>query len=810
MKNKILLKSLILYFLIITKILGNTIEFESDDLIILENGNLIKASKGKVIDKKENIEIEGNKSIYDKILDEVTVIGDVKFFDKTENIYIESEKAIYSKKFNIVKTYGKTYIKVEDEYQIYSRDLTYDKGLMIVRSKEDTTIRDLLNNTYNFEDGFKFETDKEQITSKKTNVIDEKNNNYSFENAKINLLTKEILGKDVVVHFTDELFGDKNNDPKLKGKSIVSNENFTKIYKSVFSTCNLINKNCRDWELESKIFNHDKKKRIFEYKNSWVNLWGKRIMFLPYFHHPDPSVKRMSGFLQPTFMKSDALGRWVHVPYFKVLSDDRDMTFNPRFFLKDDYTPRANKLLFQTEYRRALKDDYLFISDFSINHDGNNRSSHFFAALDGRFNDNTTYKLQLQDVSNDNYLGLHGITSAINNKTSSLRSFIEIDTGGTRTDKYGGEEDDYSLSISAQVFEDLSKVDSDKFQYIFPSIGFTKYVPIDEKYNGNFVFSSGFSYSNHTTNHDDIHVNNDFSFGSIPVISKGILTDYTFMLRNSNSYTRTGSDDELSNYDIYGLSGLNVSYPLKKDLDNSTNFLKPKALLMYSPNNTNDLSTKNIRLDVNRIFSLDRIATSSTVEGGRSLALGLEFENRDFMNEVKYGFNIAQNFRDKKNDNLPHASKLNETRSDIIGNVVYSLNKNFKLDYGFAYDRDLHHSNSDSIGLTLTTNNFVTEFGYISERNDLADSEHITSSSKYNFTDRTSLSFSTARDLNTDFTEYYNLIYNYKTDCLEANVAYKKKYYTDGDIVPDESLFFTLRFIPFVTFNAKDTQLQNY
>ena len=229
MKNKILLKSLILYFLIITKILGNTIEFESDDLIILENGNLIKASKGKVIDKKENIEIEGNKSIYNKILDEVTVIGDVKFFDKTENIYIESEKAIYSKKFNIVKTYGKTYIKVEDEYQIYSRDLTYDKGLMIVRSKEDTTIRDLLNNTYNFEDGFKFETDKEQITSKKTNVIDEKNNNYSFENAKINLLTKEILGKDVVVYFTDELFGDKNNDPKLKGKSIVSNENFTKI-----------------------------------------------------------------------------------------------------------------------------------------------------------------------------------------------------------------------------------------------------------------------------------------------------------------------------------------------------------------------------------------------------------------------------------------------------------------------------------------------------------------------------------------------------------------------------------------------------
>ena len=810
MKNKIFLNSFILYFLLITKILANSIEFESDDLTILENGNLIKASGGKVIDKKENIEIEGENSIYDKILDEVTVIGNVKFFDKIENIYIESEKAIYSKKFNIVKTFGDTFIRVEDEYKIYSKDLTYDKGLMVIRSKEDTTIRDLLNNTYNFEEGFKFETDKEQITSKKTNVLDEDNNNYTFDKAKINLLTKEVLGKEVVVYFTDDLFGDKKNDPKLKGKSVVSNENFTKIYKSVFSTCNLINKNCRDWELESREFNHDKKKRIFEYKNSWVNLWGKRVMYLPYFHHPDPSVKRMSGFLQPSFNKSDALGRWAHVPYFKVLSHDKDMTFNPRFFLQDNYSPRGNKLLFQTEYRRALKDDHMFISDFSINHDGENRSSHFFAALDGRLNESTSYKLQLQDVSNDNYLGLYGISSELNKKTSSLRSFIEIDNGGSRINKNGEEEDDYSLNISAQVFEDLSKVDSDKFQYIFPSIGYSKNVPIDESYNGNFVYSSGFSYSNHTTNTHDIGFNNDFTFGSTPFFFKGTSSNYSLMMRNTNSYTRTNSNDEFNDSDIYGLSSLYADLPLKKQLDNSTNFLKPRALLMYSPNNTNDLSTKNIRLDINRIFSLDRIASSGTVEGGRSLALGLEFENRNLLNEVRYGLNFAQNFRDKKNDNLPHTSKLNETRSDIIGNVNYHVNKNFKLDYGFAYDRDLHHSNSDSIGLTLSANNFITKFGYISERNDLADTEHISNTTKYNFTDRNSLSFDTARNLNTDFTEYYNLIYTYKTDCLEANIEYKKKYYTDGDIVPDESLFFTLRFIPFVTFNAKDTQLQDY
>ena len=43
----------------------------------------------------------------------------------------------------------------------------------------------------------------------------------------------------------------KNNDPILKGSSIVSNNQNTKIYKTVFSTCNKKNKKCRGWELNT-------------------------------------------------------------------------------------------------------------------------------------------------------------------------------------------------------------------------------------------------------------------------------------------------------------------------------------------------------------------------------------------------------------------------------------------------------------------------------------------------------------------------------------------------------------------------------
>ena len=60
-------------------------------------------------------------------------------------------------------------------------------------------------------------------------------------------------------------------------------------------------KNCRGWELQSEIFTHNKTKKLFEYEKSWFKVFEKKIFYLPYFNHPDPTVKRKSGFLN-TFL----------------------------------------------------------------------------------------------------------------------------------------------------------------------------------------------------------------------------------------------------------------------------------------------------------------------------------------------------------------------------------------------------------------------------------------------------------------------------------------------------------------------------
>ena len=58
------------------------------------------------------------------------------------------------------------------------------------------------------------------------------------------------------------------------------------------------------------------------------------------------------------------------------------------------------------------------------------------------------------------------------------------------------------------------------------------------------------------------------------------------------------------------------------------------------------------------------------------------------------------------------------------------------------------------------------------------------------------LSFSTRVNKKTDLTEYYNLMYQYKNDCLAASIEYNKDYYEDSDIKPEESVFFKLTIIP--------------
>ena len=61
------------------------------------------------------------------------------------------------------------------------------------------------------------------------------------------------------------------------------------------------------------------------------------------------------------------------------------------------------------------------------------------------------------------------------------------------------------------------------------------------------------------------------------------------------------------------------------------------------------------------------------------------------------------------------------------------------------------------------------------------------------------MSFKTRENKKEKITEFYNLIYEYKNDCLIAAVEYSKDNYNFQDLKPEEKLFFKLTIVPFGT-----------
>ena len=260
--------------------------------------------------------------------------------------------AIYYSNENKIITKNKTIIQLEEKYTIDTSNITYDRNLKEIFSKNKTIVKDLDNNILS-SNNFKLFNEKKIIEAHNVNLIDYELNSYYIELAKLNLKIGEILGKDLSIKFNNKYF-EKNNEPRLKARSIIVEKEKTLFSKGAFTTCKKRKDKCPPWEMTAEEIKHDKIKKMINYKNAWLKVYDKPILYFPRFFHPDPTVKRQSGFLLPTFASSNNLGNYLSIPYFHVISDNKDLTFTPRFYDKQ-------KTLYQTEYRQVnKKSDHIF------------------------------------------------------------------------------------------------------------------------------------------------------------------------------------------------------------------------------------------------------------------------------------------------------------------------------------------------------------------------------------------------------------------------------------------------------------------
>ena len=769
--------------------------FESGNIEILNEGQRLYSDLGVKVTTSDNIEITADKFDYNKITSKLKLEGNVIIYDLDNEVEIKTNKIHYFRKLEEMKTFGETEIFIKNNYEIKSKNITFLRNKKQIFSDNKTYVKDNYNNNF-VSENFLFLTSDEIFKGKNVTFKDNLGNTSKYESFFGDLKNKEALGKNVKYFFTNDAFGNKKNEPRLYGNILESNSDKTEISKGIFTTCKKRD-GCPPWTIKAKKITHDKNKKIINYQNAWLQVYDKPIFYFPRFFHPDPTVKRQSGFLIPKFSDSSSAGTSLQIPYFKVLADNKDLTFSPRIFADQ-------KLILQNEYRRVEK-NYDHIMDVGIftsvlSNEQQTSKSHLFSNTKFEFNNNvfqeSDLQVNLEHVTNDTYLKKYKINSPLIKNETVMHTFLE----------YNGYNDESSLNFSVESYEDLTKNSHDRYEFIYPDITYTKDLEKNFNLDGLLNLSSNVYQKQFNTNQYQQTLTNDLIYSSpIKFTKNGIKNDYQLLIKNHNERNKTGSKNE-NNSTNKLLSNImyNLSYPLKKQGKIYDDFLKPTISFRYSPNKTPNMALEDRKLDISNINSFDRISSGSGIEGGQSLTMGMEYTKKDKNQNEKISIDLAQVYRDVENPDLPVKSTLNKKYSDIIGKVKFNLMNNLNFEYNFMMDNNLDKTNYNSILAGITVNNFVTNFEYLEEKDFVGIKSYVSNTSSYLFDENNSIKFSTRRNREIDLTEFYNLIYQYENDCLKAALEYNKTYYSDSDVKPEDELFFSITITPFTKINTKN------
>ena len=787
--------------------------FEISNLEITDNGNIYKGkNRGKILTDTQ-LELISDNFEYLKKTNQLKVEGNVQLFDFKNDISINAETIFYFKDKGKISSIGKTSIKISNDYTIEGYDLTFLEDEMILSSNGNTTIKDKDLNEYKLEK-FQYFINQEILKGENIQVSINQNNQINKDNFLIktgffDLKQNKFLAKDIIANLHKDLFGNNKNDPRINAVSAVGDEFTTTFKKGVFTSCKKTDK-CPPWKLSAEKIKHDKIKQQIIYKNAWLEIYDFPVFYFPKFFHPDPSIKRQSGFLSPSLGSSKNTGNSISTPYFYLISEDKDLTIKPQLF-------DNNKILLQNEFRQKTKKtlsivDFGFVNghDSSIKDKGGTRS-HIFtkSIIDLSLDDYiySTLKVDYQKASNDNYLKVFNLESPIlpaNNDV--LESAIKLDL----------EHEDYDLTTSLEMYETLKGSNSDRYQYVLPSYNFNKNFYLED-FTGGLNFNS---YGNNTLKDTNVTTStliNDLNYSALNnFMDNGVKTKFDIFFKNVNvvgknnpKYQNNPQSELMSAYTY------NMSLPMIKKTYTNFNTLEPKISIRLSPHDMKNNKDLERRIDINNIFNSNRLSIKDSFEGGDSITLGLNFKKekiktKNSISEIEeyIDFKLASVFRLNEEKNIPTKSTLNKKKSNIFGEFNFKPIKNFSLGYNFSLTEDLNTLEYNSLITKMKFKNFTTSFDYLEESGVIGHTNVNKNKTEYSFNDANFISFNTRKNRKLDLTEYYNLIYEYKNDCLVAGIKYKKNYYNDADITPTEELFFSITIVPLASFSPSKMALK--
>lgn len=579
-----------------------------------------------------------------------------------------------------------------------------------------------------------------------------------------------------------------------------SGGNVTEFDNAVYTAC----KACEDdpskpltWELKAVKIRHNQLEKEVEYEDVTLEMFGQPVLYFPYFFHPDPTVRKKSGFLAPQFSSSDFYGFGTRIPYFWNIAPDYDLTIQP--LITTGQGP-----VFDFVWRQRLADGYYTVRPTFVWQadppsrppgDDTFRGS---IATEGLFtiNERWSWGWNATAVTDDTYLRRYGFDG---NTDLVSTAFLQ------------GISDRNYFSLRGYHFQGLLEGDDDDntpqvhpvldHNYIFEQRPLGGELALDTT----FVSLSRDSGANSTRLSSDLHWERQFisSMGHVIRPFWSLRGDiYSVDDVNNPATNLRGGSETFARF--LPSAGVEYRWPLVSQSQLGTHVFEPIAQIIASPDETheNDVPNEDSRafsFDASHLFQRNKFSGVDRFEGGTRANVGFRYTITDVFGGFSE-FTFGQSYHLAGENSFGPGSGLAGDTSDFVASAYYRPNENLKLGARARFDDEDFDVKTTEVSLAAKHGRFETALTYANISSDAnpigtGNREEINFSGSFDITERWELFGNAAFDIEHSDRISEGLGIGYEDECLAVSLAYSQTHFEDRDIRPEQRVMlnFSLR-----------------
>lgn len=667
--------------------------------------------------------------------------------------------------------------------------LTYDRSNNTVLAEGNVEVA--YDTRVLFADKLIYNQDTDIIRAEGNIAILEESGQVTFaESAELKGDLKEGVVENIQMLLSDNSKFAANRATRIRDRLSVLN-------KAVFSPCKVCEDDKRPplWQIKAYRVIHDQEIKEIRYQDAVFEVFGVPVGYFPYFSHPDPTVKRKSGFLTPSIGNSSDLGTIIETPYYFALSDHYDATVKPVIatdagvLLQGEFRQKTRRGQYRVEGSITLADE---LDDRGVKTGETDTRGHIFA--NGQFNlsPNWNSKFTLEQATDDTFLERYDISEQ--DRLESRLNFTRIKNRNF-------------LSIDSFAFRDLTlEEEPGQTPVVVPLVDYGKVFtqPVaggQVQINANllnFFRSDGPDVTriSGTARWDRIQTNR---FGQVLNYFASVRSDGYFI---KDSDTAFGPENRDTVGRVLPQVGLDVRWPFARHAWSLYQTIEPIVQVIYAPVGGNPTEIPNedslsFEFDDTNLFSRNRFPGLDQYEDGSRINYGL----RGSVHTQSGGFAeflIGQSYRFVENATFAVGTGLNEKNSDFVGRVIISPNEHIDLVNRFRLDRDDLSLDRNELQLNWRywrLNGGVLYTRLAEEATDAAliQRQEISLVAGVDVTRNWRVFGSFRRDLQEKQNIRTDIGLQYEDECTLFQVTFRRDFTEDRDVSADSTVFFTIR-----------------